>query len=156
MRYYKLSNEQTKFLNEYHPQKNRITSSKEMDEILKKLAELHRKNEALKRKYRGDVKFARLHKRIKEENIKRSRPMISPYDDDIMKALLAMKDMIDKKVYDREDILRRDTYFNTTIMNEISNSLDALGFANEREDRLFIQSRLSQQYMAQYRATYGA
>lgn len=130
--------------------------SKEMDEILKKLAELHRKNEALKRKYRGDVKFARLHKRIKEENIKRSRPMISPYDDDIMKALLAMKDMIDKKVYDREDILRRDTYFNTTIMNEISNSLDALGFANEREDRLFIQSRLSQQYMAQYRATYGA
>ena len=33
MRYYKLSNEQTKFLNEYHPQKNRITSSKEMDEI---------------------------------------------------------------------------------------------------------------------------
>lgn len=130
--------------------------SKEMDEILKKLAELHRKNEALKRKYRGDVKFARLHKRIKEENIKRSRPMISPYDDDIMKALLAMKDMIDKKVYDREDILRRDSYFNTTIMNEISNSLDALGFANEREDRLFIQSRLSQQYMAQYRATYGA
>lgn len=130
--------------------------SKEMDEILKKLAELHRKNEALKRKYRGDVKFARLHKRIKEENIKRSRPMISPYDDDIMKALLAMKDMIDKKVYDREDILRRDTYFNTTIMNEISNSLDALGFANEREDRLFIQSRLSQQYMAQYRATYAA
>ena len=33
MRYYKLSDEQTKFLNEYHPQKNRITSSKEMDEI---------------------------------------------------------------------------------------------------------------------------
>ena len=33
MRYYKLSDEQTKFLNEYHPQKNRITSSKEIDEI---------------------------------------------------------------------------------------------------------------------------
>ena len=33
MRYYKLSNEQTKFLNEYHPQKQGITSLKEMDEI---------------------------------------------------------------------------------------------------------------------------
>lgn len=33
MRNYKLSNEQTKFLNEYHPQKNRITSTKEIDEI---------------------------------------------------------------------------------------------------------------------------
>ena len=33
MRYYKLSNEQAEFLNEYHPQKQGITSFKEMDEI---------------------------------------------------------------------------------------------------------------------------
>ena len=33
MRYYKLSNEQIKFLNEYHPQKQGITSFKEIDEI---------------------------------------------------------------------------------------------------------------------------
>ena len=33
MRYYKLTNEQTKFLNEYHPQKTGFTSFKEMDEI---------------------------------------------------------------------------------------------------------------------------
>lgn len=33
MRYYKLSNEQIKFLNEYHPQKTGFTSYKEMDEI---------------------------------------------------------------------------------------------------------------------------
>ena len=33
MRYYKLSNEQTKFLNEYHPQEDGITSFKEMEKI---------------------------------------------------------------------------------------------------------------------------
>lgn len=130
--------------------------SKEMDDILKKLSELHRKNEALRRKYNGDAKYARMHKRIREENAKRGKPIISQYDDDIMNALLSMKNMIDQKVYDREDILRKDEYFNKTIMTEISNSLDTLRFTNERNDRLFIQTRLSQQYMAQYKATYGA
>ena len=33
MRYYKLSNEQTEFLNEHHPQKQGITSLKEMEKI---------------------------------------------------------------------------------------------------------------------------
>ena len=33
MRHYKLSDEQTKFLNEYHPQKNSFTSFKEMEKI---------------------------------------------------------------------------------------------------------------------------
>lgn len=42
--------------------------SKAMDEILKKLAELQKKNNALLRRYNGDAKFARVHKRIREEN----------------------------------------------------------------------------------------
>ena len=33
MRYYKLTDEQIKFLNEYHPQEDGFTSFKEMDEI---------------------------------------------------------------------------------------------------------------------------
>ena len=33
MRYYKLTNEQTKFLNEYHPQDMGFTSLKEMEKI---------------------------------------------------------------------------------------------------------------------------
>ena len=37
MRYYNLSNEQTEFLNEYHPQEDGITSFKEMDKIKSKL-----------------------------------------------------------------------------------------------------------------------
>lgn len=45
--------------------------SKAMDEILQKLAELQKKNAVLLRRYNGDAKFARVHKRIREENKKR-------------------------------------------------------------------------------------
>lgn len=134
--------------------------SKELDEILKKLAELQKKNKALLHKYNGDVKFARVHKRIREENESRNKsgklPVISTYDDIIMKTLLFIKNKIDQKVYDRNDILKKDAYFEQTVMVQINDGMDQLGVANTRDDRLFIQSRLTTQYMNQYRETYYA
>ena len=72
-----------------------------------------------------------------------------------MNALKIIKDEIDQKVYDRHDILRQDVYFEQTVMVHINNGIDRLGFENTREDRLFIQSRLSTQYLNQYRNTYA-
>ncbi|XMB85437.1 HsdR family type I site-specific deoxyribonuclease [Mycoplasmatota bacterium WC44] len=133
---------------------------KELDEILKKLAELQRKNNALLRKYKGDSKFARVHKRIREENLKRSnkgvKPIISVYEDQIQVALLTIKDDIDQKVYDRNDILKKDEYFERTVMQQITKQLDIMDVVHKRENRLFIQSRLTVQYLSQYNATYGA
>lgn len=134
--------------------------SKELDEILKKLAELQKKNKALLNKYNGDAKFARVHKRIREENETRTKAgkkaVISTYDDIIMNTLLFIKNKIDQKVYDRNDILKKDAYFEQTVMVQINDGMDQLGVANTRDDRLFIQSRLTTQYMNQYRETYYA
>ena len=134
--------------------------SKELDEILKKLAELQKKNKALLNKYNGDAKFARVHKRIREENETRNKagkkPVISTYDDIIMNTLLFIKNKIDQKVYDRNDILKKDAYFEQTVMVQINDGMDQLGVMNTRDDRLFIQSRLTTQYMNQYRETYYA
>ena len=83
--------------------------SKSMDEILKKLAELQKKNNALLRRYNGDAKFARVHKRIREENFRRKNSgrsiILSEFDESIATALMAIKSTVDRKVYDRNDIL---------------------------------------------------
>ena len=132
--------------------------SKAMDEILKKLAELQKKNNALLRRYNGDAKFARVHKRIREENSARKhagKPVIlSEYDDAIVHALTTIKGAIDQKVYDRNDILKKDAYFEQTVMTEITAGMKVLGLANSREDRVFIQSRIAKQYLAQYNEYY--
>ena len=134
--------------------------SQAMDEILKKLAKLQKKNNALLRRYNGDMKFTRVHKRIREENGRRrneGKPAIlSEYDDAIVHALMQIKGTIDQKVYDRNDILKKDAYFERTVMTEISTGMNALGIANSREDRLFIQSRIAKQYLAQYNEFYPA
>ena len=105
------------------------------------------------------MKFARTHKRIREENARRAlenkKPIISRFEMDIYYALEEIKKTIDQKVYDRNDILRKDAYFERTVMQEISNGMNKLGLDNSRDDRLFIQSKIASQYLEQYKNTYA-
>ena len=134
--------------------------TKSLNEILKRLEELRKSNEALLRKYNGDTKFAYVHKRIREENKarepKHQAPIISKFDEEIVQALLVIKNAIDKKVYDRNDILKLDAYFGKTVMTEIANGLAHFPqISPEKPDYLFIQQRIAKQYINQYNAYYG-
>ena len=134
--------------------------SKILDEVLKKLEELKRRNTILVKKYKGDVKFARIHKRIHEENQQRAihgrQPLVSTYDETILDVLMLIKNDIDQKVFDRNDILKKDAYFEQTVMQQIKIGMDQVGISETREDRVFIQSRIARQYLDQYNATYPA
>ena len=141
--------------------KNDIQTYKEIVAFTegKKLDELQKKNNVLLRKYNGDAKFARVHKRIREENLARKaankQPIVSEYDASIMDVLKSIKSDIDQKVYDRNDILKKDAYFERTVMTQIKAGIDKLGIASAREDRVFIQSRITKQYLDQYNQTYS-
>ena len=106
------------------------------------------------------MKFARVHKRIREESSKRKnegKPIIlSEYDEDIVSVLMAIKGTIDQKVYDRNDILKKDAYFERTVMTEVTAGMVTLDISSTRDDRAFIRSRIAKQYMVQYNETYPA
>ena len=134
--------------------------SKALDEVLKKLGELKKRNSVLVKKYNGDAKYARVHKRICEENKKRSaegkKPLVSDYEETIKDVLLDIKTDIDQKVFDRNDILKKDAYFEQTVMKEIKVAMDNVGISGDRDDRVYIQSRIARQYLDQYNSTYPA
>lgn len=136
--------------------------TKALDEIIQRLQELQKRNNALVKKYKGDVKFARVHKRIREINQERKeqglKPMFSFLDDEIMSILNTIKDDIDAKVYDRNDILKKDAYFGRTVTMLINNCLyqQFPQIQPDMDDYKFIQSRISQQYINQYNATYAS
>ena len=155
--------------------------SKMLDEILAKLTELQKRNTNLMKKYNGDEKFARVHKRICEENEKRNSfkntgdifegmlvadeapqygnskkgVLISSYETDILDVLTVIKNEIDQKVYDRNDILKKDAYFKQTVIQQIYLGLDKLGIDDNEEDVEFIQNHIVKQYLDQYNATYA-
>ena len=130
--------------------------AKALDEILARIAALQKANKVLLNKYNGDVKFARVHKRIVEENAERGKrnpkqePIISESQSEILQSLCRIKSVIDSQVYDRNDILKKDAYFETTVMTLITQSLNELNIANKRDDRTFIQTRIAGQYLDQY------
>ena len=134
--------------------------SKALDEIIGRLQDLQKRNNVLLKKYKGDKKFARVHKRIREVNKQRKengqKPMFSFLDDEIVVILNIIKDDVDAKVYDRNDILKKDAYFGRTVMSLINGCLYHFPqIKPEMEDYKFIQTRISQQYINQYNATYG-
>ena len=131
-----------------------------LDEIIGRLQDLQKRNNVLLKKYKGDEKFARVHKRIREVNKQREdkgqKPMFSFLDEEIAAILNIIKEDVDAKVYDRNDILKKDAYFGRTVMALINGCLFHFPqIKPEMEDYKFIQTRISQQYINQYNATYG-
>ena len=131
-----------------------------LDEIITRLQDLQKRNNVLLKKYKGDEKFARVHKRIREVNRQREekgqKPMFSFLDDEIVTILNIIKEDVDAKVYDRNDILKKDAYFGRTVMALINGCLYHFPqIRPEMDDYKFIQQRISQQYINQYNATYG-
>ena len=134
--------------------------TKAMDEILERLQDIQRRNNALMKKYNGDEKFVRVHKRISEENKKRveknQRPMFSLLDHEIMAILKMIKEDVDNKVYDRNNILKQDAYFKRTVLTVINDCLHSIvNIDPQMDDYEFICSKISQQYINQYNAIYN-
>lgn len=133
--------------------------TKALSDFINKLKELKQKNNALASKYNGDMKFARIHKRIKERNYERrkSNQSVVMEDDDLnlVYNLNIIKDDIDEKVYDRNDILKKDAYFKQTVMKELTSIMKNMSITGNRADRVFMQNCITRQYLNQYNNTYG-
>ncbi len=134
--------------------------TKVMDEIIQRLGKIQQRNKVLLKKYDGDVKFARVHKRVCEENEERKKqgkkPLVSDSDLALMTMLMKVKHEVDQKVYDRNDILKKDAYFEQTVAQHIYQSLLQINIKPESDDMDFMKSRISRQYLNQYNTTYAA
>ncbi len=138
--------------------------TKDFDDILERLAELKKKSENLFEKYRGDAKFVRVHKRIHEENKRRSAIVpnaseqnwiLEDKDLTIYRTLMSLKNTIDLQVYNQEAILKSDPFFDKTVMSLVGKGMADLNITSPRTDREFIKEKIVAQYLNQYHATYG-
>ena len=71
-----------------------------------------------------------------------------------MDILNTIKRDIDQRVYDKNDILKQDAYFEQTVMQLLMKSLNAQELKAEKDDMVFIQKRVTKQYLEQYKETY--
>ena len=134
-----------------------------LDSIIKRLKEIQTANKVLLKKYNDDAKFARVHKRIREINSDRKeksqKPIFTFSDYEISIILNMIKGEVDKRVYDKNDILKKDAYFEQTVLSIVANMLyhfPQISDTASIEDYNFVKNGIARQYLNQYNATYAS
>ena len=86
-------------------------------------------------------------------------PLFTFSDSEICIILRMIKDEVDSKVYDRNDILKKDAYFEQTVLTTVSDMLyhfPQISDVATFEDYNFVKNGIARQYLNQYNATYPA
>ncbi|HCE47680.1 MAG TPA: type I restriction endonuclease subunit R, partial [Prevotellaceae bacterium] len=125
-----------------------------MDAVMKKIHEINRRNNILKRKYNGDERFVRIHKRIEEQNQKRERPIISAYEYEIAENLAKMKDEIDRRLFLDINILDNEPAFGQDVLSIIGKELIAMKIRADIKDRKYLSNLITTEYLQQRNYTY--
>ena len=124
-----------------------------MDAVMEKIKKINRANAVLRAKYRDDEKFVRIHKRIREENMRRKsatpqgRVLISEDDVEIAAGLNAVKNAIDMQVYLDYNKLNNAGFFDQLVMMKLATTLDNMHIETPRPERVWIRSHIVDQYL---------
>lgn len=125
-----------------------------MDNVMKKIREINRRNNILKKKYKGDERFVRIHKRIEEENQKREQPIISAHEYEIAENLSQMKSQIDNMLFLNINILDNEDAFKRDVLAIIGHKLIDLGIKANLTDRKYINNLITTEYFQQRNFAY--
>ena len=117
-----------------------------MDEVMKKIREINRRNRLLKNKYKGDERFVRIHKRIEEQNEKRERPIISKQEYEIAENLINMKEDIDRMIFLDVNKLDNAPAFLQDVLAIIGKELLKMHIRADLKDRKFINNLITNEY----------
>ena len=125
-----------------------------MDDVMKKIREINRRNNMLKRKYKGDERFVRIHKRIEEQNQHRERPIISKQEYEIAENLAKMKEGIDQMIFLDINILDNEPAFQQDVLAIIGKELLDMNIRADIKDRKYINNLITTEYLQQHNYTY--
>jgi type I restriction enzyme R subunit len=81
-----------------------------LNSIYDKVKELNRQNNQLRAKYRGDVKYTRIHKRVQE------RGTVTQAERRLFEALFGVKQQADEQVLQNTQLLANESYFGRMMM----------------------------------------
>lgn len=91
-------------------QEEMTTNIGALNVIYDKVKELNRQNNQLRAKYRGDVKFTRIHKRLQE------RGTVTQTERRLFEALFGVKQQADEQVLQNTQLLDNESYFGRMMM----------------------------------------
>lgn len=120
------------------------SNMKKFGSLYERIRELNRSNENLRMKYKGDPKYVRTHKRLKEQNL------LSEKDSEIFQVLMSAKEEIDESVQKSENIVDSMGYFSDLVLQKTVNSFDNAKLKVTYDAAKVVQSQLTREYINEY------
>lgn len=121
-----------------------------MDEMMKRIKEINKRNAVLQKKYRGDAKYVRVHKRIMKKQEGEGAVLISPKEVETCNALNLMKTQIDMLLMNDQSLIQNAPYFSDQVKYCITRVLNTLKVKAKPADRRYLTGLLANEYEHQY------
>ncbi|MFZ2725886.1 MAG: type I restriction endonuclease [Methylococcaceae bacterium] len=112
--------------------------------IFDKVTELNRKNNLLKTKYKNDVKYARVHKRILEKGFLTKR------ESAIAETLLEIKQQADDRIIFNRKLLDNEGYFQGLMMTMVFDGFDKMNIELDADAAKYINQCVVKEYINDY------
>lgn len=115
--------------------------------IYDKVAELNRKNNLLKEKYRNDVKYVRVHKRLVE------RGSITKRESQIYDRLTGVKAVVDDRLVNQKQLLNNDGFFRAFVDGEVVIKFGDIDPTLDVETSDYITTCLVDEYIEEFKGS---
>ena len=121
-----------------------------MDMAMERIREINRRNANLQKKYRGDVKFVRAHKRIRSHEQETGKTVLSPQEVQQCDALNRIKDAIDLLIMNREQLICNEAEFTSKVIYTVATALRGIEVEANHDDRHYISNLIAGEYLREY------
>lgn len=116
-----------------------------LDDIYHKITEVNRRNNLLKAKYESDEKYARLHKKLSQDNRYADKRQTQ-----IIQALLNIKHQTDHIVLNNQAVIEKEEYFKDTMMPILIQEFQAQQLPLDSLAARDINSWITKEYLQEY------
>jgi len=112
--------------------------------IFDQVAELNRRNNLLKAKYKNDPKFVRTHKRVMESG------SLSKRESEVFETLMEIKKQADEKILINQRLLENDSFFDQLMRKTVIDGFDSTNVKLDAKSAQFINACLVKEYLNEY------
>jgi type I restriction enzyme R subunit len=117
--------------------------------IFDQVAELNRRNNLLKAKYKNDPKFVRTHKRVMESG------GISKRESEVFETLIEIKAQADDKILINQRLLENESFFDQLMRKTVIDGFDKTGVKLDSQSAQFINTCLVKEYLNEYNGNHA-
>jgi type I restriction enzyme R subunit len=117
--------------------------------IFDQVAELNRRNNLLKAKYKNDPKFVRTHKRVMESG------SVSKRESEVFETLMNIKKQADEKVLINQRLLENESFFDQLMRKTVIEGFDSTKVKLDPKSAQFINTCLVKEYLNEYHGNHA-